>query len=104
MYQNPYPYQYTDTYMDNVYNSREFASKVGSFYTIINNVPIGGDGTIPSGTRVFIHSVRFDVAGNEIVTIVFPQLYGGNCVARATEVLGSVLATLPVPIQLRDQY
>lgn len=103
MYQNFYPYQYSDTYMDNVYNSRDFASKVGSFYTVINNVPIGG-GTIPSGTRVFIHRVRFDVAGNEIVTIVFPQVYGGNCIARATEVLGSVLAELPVPAQLRNHY
>ncbi|WP_242274753.1 hypothetical protein [Bacillus cereus group sp. BfR-BA-01310] len=90
LYQNPYPYQYSHFYMDNMYNSRELTSKVGSFFTILNNVPISG-GAIPSGTRVFIHRVRLDAGGNEIVTIVFPQVVGGNCIVRATEVLGSVL-------------
>ncbi|WP_176542606.1 hypothetical protein [Bacillus toyonensis] len=105
MYQNPYPYQYSHSYMDNIYSSREFTSKVGSFFTILNNVPISG-GVIPSGTRVFIHRVRLDAGGNEIVTIVFPQVVGGNCIARATEVLGSVLEQ-PAPVQqimFRDQY
>ncbi|WP_342720142.1 NADH:ubiquinone oxidoreductase (plasmid) [Bacillus paramycoides] len=103
MYQNsyPYPYQYPQTYMDNMY--REFTSKIGTFFTILNNVPISG-GTIPSGTRVFIHNVRRDAAGNEIVTIVFPQMVTGGCIARATDVLGSVLEAPAPVLQFRDQY
>ncbi|MDP1383878.1 hypothetical protein Q8G31_29965 [Priestia megaterium] len=95
MYQGSYPYGYYYDYMNNMNNYRDFASKVGTFHTVLSNIPVSG-GTIPSGSRVFIHSVRTDAAGNEIVTIVFPQMGpGGNCIAGATEVLGSVLETLP---------
>ncbi|MFS0906672.1 hypothetical protein AB3N02_26990 [Priestia aryabhattai] len=100
MYQNFYPYGYSHAYMNNMYNFRNFASQVGTFVTVLSNVPIGG-GTIPSGSRVFIHKVRLDSAGNEIVTIVFPEAgIGGNCIAGATEVLGSVLGTPPPPTHL----
>ncbi|MCU7668218.1 hypothetical protein [Bacillus thuringiensis] len=90
MYQNLYPYLYTPTYMDNMYNPREFTSKIGTFVTVLSDVPILGD-TIPSGTRVFIHNVKLDAAGNEIVTIVFPQIVAGGCIVGGTDVLGSTL-------------
>ena len=96
MYPNFHPDQYSHTYMNDMYNYRQFAGREGTFVTILNNIPIAG-GTIPQGTRVFIHRVVTDAAGNEIVTIVFPQVVGGNCIARATQVLGSVLEA-PAPV------
>jgi hypothetical protein len=105
MYLNFHPDQYSRTYMNDMYNFREFAGRVGTFFTVLNNVPITG-GTIPSGTRVFIHRVTTDSAGNEIVTIVFPQMGAGGCIARATQVLGSVLEAPAPVIQFRssNQY
>ncbi|TXR64625.1 NADH:ubiquinone oxidoreductase [Bacillus sp. AR8-1] len=103
MYQNWYSNPYSHTYTDDMY--RDFASKIGSFFTILNNVPISG-GAIPAGTRVFIHNVVRDAGGNEIVTIVFPQMGPGGCIARSTNVYGSSLEA-PAPIQqimMRDQY
>ena len=99
MYQDSYPYGYYhpyDGYMNNMYNFRAFAGKEGTFVTVLDNVPVSG-GVIPSGSRVFIHKVRLDTSGtDEIVTIVFPQAgMGGNCVAGATDVFGSVLAGTP---------
>ncbi|PEU24473.1 hypothetical protein [Bacillus wiedmannii] len=107
MYQNQYSNPYPHTYMDDIYTSREFASKIGTFVTILNNVPISGGG-IPAGTRVFIHNVVRDAGGNEIVTIVFPQMGPGGCIARATNVFGSSLEA-PAPIHQMhgrsgDQY
>lgn len=89
-YSNPY------TYMDDIYNSRDFASKVGTFFTVLNDVPISG-GIIPAGTRVFIHNVVRDAGGNEIVRIIFPQMGAGGCIIAGTNVFGSVLET-PAPI------
>ncbi|WP_053565553.1 hypothetical protein [Bacillus cereus] len=103
MYQNPYSYQYPHTYMDDIYTSREFTSKIGTFFTVLNNVPISG-GAIPAGTRVFIHRVAQDAGGNEIVTIVFPQMGPGGCIARATNVLGSSLEAPAPVLQFRNGY
>ncbi|WP_180235380.1 hypothetical protein [Bacillus cereus] len=102
MYQNPYSFPHT--YMDYMYDSRDFTSKIGTFFTVLSNVPVSG-GTIPSGSRVFIHNVRRDAAGNELVTIVFPQIVAGGCIVGATEVLGSSLEALPPVHHLhRNQY
>jgi hypothetical protein len=98
MYQDNYPYGYPDPYMNEISNFRQLANQVGSFITVLNNIPLGGGYTIPSGTRVFIHSVRLDAAGNELVTIVFPQIAGGNCIAGSTEVLGSALTAPSGPV------
>ncbi|KAB2486532.1 hypothetical protein [Priestia endophytica] len=98
MYPNFHSEQYPHNYTNDIYNFRQLANQVGTFITILNNIPIAG-GTIPAGTRVFIHRVVVDAGGNEIVTIVFPQTgAGGNCIARSTTVFGSVL-TAPAPVQ-----
>jgi hypothetical protein len=91
MYPNFHPDQYSHTYTnDDMYDFRQFAGRVGTFHTILNSVPVAG-GSIPAGTRVFIHRVTTDAGGNEIVTIVFPQMGAGGCIARATQVFGSAL-------------
>lgn len=97
MYPNFHSDQYPHNYTSDMYNFRQLANQVGNFITVLNNVPISG-GTIPSGTRVFIHSVVVDAGGNEIVTIVFPQVVGGACIVRSTRVLGSTLLA-PAPVQ-----
>ncbi|MED3946599.1 MULTISPECIES: hypothetical protein [Priestia] len=96
MYQNSYPYGYYYPYYDytgEMYNFRNFASQIGDFYTILHDLSLGSGITLRSGTRVFIHSVRYDAGGNEIVTIVFPH----NCIVRKTDVLGSKLEE-PAPV------
>jgi hypothetical protein len=97
MYPKFHSEQYPHNYTNDMYNFRQLANQVGTFITVLNNVPVEG-GAIPSGTRVFIHKVVVDAGGNEIVTIVFPQVVGGACIARSTTVFGSVL-TAPAPVQ-----
>ncbi|MEH7362712.1 hypothetical protein [Priestia megaterium] len=91
MYLNSYPYGFSQTY-NNMYEFRSVANLVGTFISIANDIPLSTF-TIPAGTRVFIHKVRFDPAGNELATIVFPEGTGGGCVAGATEVSGSMLTS-----------
>ncbi|MDM5270553.1 hypothetical protein [Bacillus wiedmannii] len=105
MYQNSYSNSYT--YMDDIYNSRDLTSKIGTFLTVLNDVPISG-GVIPAGTRVFIHNVVRDAGGNEIARIIFPQMGVGGCIVAGTNVFGSALET-PAPIhhshhRSSDQY
>ncbi|HFK1495279.1 TPA: hypothetical protein ACGXKS_005931 [Bacillus cereus] len=108
MYQNQYSNAYT--YMDNIYNSRDLTSKIGTFVTILHDVPISG-GVIPQGTRVFIHNVVRDAGGAEIVRIVLPQMGSGGCILAATNVFGSALEK-PAELEhlhhtqhhFRDQY
>ncbi|MED4183586.1 hypothetical protein [Priestia megaterium] len=92
MYQDSYPYGY---HHHNMYDFRDlfFSNRIGSFYTILNDLPVGG-GFLPSGTRIFIHSVRLDAGGYELVTIVFAQ----NNIVRKTEVFGTDI-TKPAPTQ-----
>lgn len=104
MYQNPYSNPYPHAYMGDIYDARVLANQIGKFVTLLNDVTISG-GIIPAGTRVFIHRVVRDAGGNEIVTIVFPQMGPGGCIGRVTNVLGSSIeAPAPVHQYARDQY
>lgn len=105
MYQNQYSHAYPHAYMGDIYDARVLANQIGKFLTVLNDVPISG-GVIPAGTRVFIHNVVRDAGGNEIVTIVFPQMGPGGCIVRSTNVYGSSLEA-PAPVQqimMRDHY
>ncbi|MBG9715267.1 hypothetical protein P9F15_28505 [Bacillus cereus] len=69
MYQNFQPYHYHN----NSYQFRIFERLVGEFFTTLKPIKVPQIGhVIPAGTRVFIHKVDHDQAGQEIVTMVFP--------------------------------
>ncbi|WP_242273302.1 hypothetical protein [Bacillus cereus group sp. BfR-BA-01538] len=68
-----YPYEYT-----NNPRQQSFVNLVGNFHILPQLVTLPNGQQLQAGTRIFIFRVTFNPMGQEVVTIVFPYVVGGN--------------------------
>ncbi|EMJ6444800.1 MULTISPECIES: hypothetical protein [Bacillus] len=76
MYQQNYD-EYSYDYTNNP-RQQSFVNLVGQFHILPQSVILPNGQQLQAGTRVFIFRVAFNQMGNEVVTIVFPNVVGGN--------------------------
>lgn len=57
---------------------QSFANLVGQFHILPQPVILPNGQQLQAETRVFIFRVTFNPMGHEVVTIVFPNVVGGN--------------------------
>lgn len=91
MYQNFSPYEH-DPYE---YEYRPVEGLVGQFFTLQIPLTVPTGEVLPPGTRIFIHRVNFTQVGIELVTIVYPSGFGGNCIANSAQVSANQLGFGP---------
>ncbi|MEH7424354.1 hypothetical protein [Bacillus thuringiensis] len=94
MYQQNYD-EYSYDYTDNA-RQQSFVNLVGQFHILPQPVILANGQQLQAGTRVFIFRVGFNQLGQEVVTIVFPNVVGGNVSLGLATVGGSQLSGGPV--------
>ncbi|MGN4294271.1 hypothetical protein [Bacillus cereus group sp. MYBK87-2] len=94
MYQQNYD-EYSYDYI-NYPRQQSFVNLVGQFHILPQPVVLPNGQQLQAGTRVFIFRVGFNQLGQEVVTIVFPNVVGGNVSLALATVSGSQLSGAPV--------